>query len=40
MLAEADDMEAIKAYLAQTVSRIPELDMHFCENRAVDSVLG
>ena len=40
MLAEADDMEAIKAYLAQTVSRIPDLDMHFCENRAVDSVLG
>ena len=40
MLAEADDMEAIKAYLAQTVSRIPDLDMHFCENRAVDSVIG
>lgn len=40
MLAEADDMGAIKAYLAQTVSRIPDLDMHFCENRAVDSVLG
>ncbi len=40
MLAEADDMGAIKAYLAQTVSRIPDLDMNFCENRAVDSVLG
>ena len=40
MRAEADDMGAIKAYLAQTVSRIPDLDMHFCENRAVDSVLG
>lgn len=31
MLAEADDMGAIKVYLAQTVSRIPDLDMHFCE---------
>ena len=40
MLAEADDMGAIKAYLAQTVFRIPDLDMHFCENRAVDSVIG
>lgn len=40
MLAEENDMEALKTYLAQTVSRIPDLDMHFCENRAADSVLG
>ena len=40
MLAEENDMETLKAYLAQTVSRIPDLDMHFCENRAADSVLG
>ena len=40
MLAEENDMETLKAYLAQTVSRIPDLDMRFCENRAADSVLG
>ena len=40
ILAEENDMETLKAYLAQTVSRIPDLDMHFCENRAADSVLG
>lgn len=40
MLAEENDMETLKAYLSQTVSRIPDLDMHFCENRAADSVLG
>ena len=40
MLAEENDMEALKTYLAQTVSRIPDLDTHFCENRAADSVLG
>ena len=40
MLAEENEMETLKTYLAQTVSRIPDLDMHFCENRAADSVLG
>ena len=40
ILAEENDMETLKAYLSQTVSRIPDLDMHFCENRAADSVLG
>ena len=39
-LAETGDMGKLKAYLAQTVSRIPGLDIHFCENRAADSVLG
>ena len=39
-LAETGDMEKLKAYLAQTVSRIPNLDMHFCENCAADSVAG
>ena len=34
------DLESLKAYLAKTVSRIPNLDMHFCENRAADSVVG
>ena len=39
-LAETGDMGKLKAYLAQTVSRIPGLDIHFCENRTADSVLG
>ena len=39
-LAESGDMDALKAYLAKTVARIPDLDMHFCENRAADSVVG
>ena len=39
-LAEAGDMENLKSYLAKTVSRIPNLDMCFCENRAADSVVG
>ena len=39
-LAEAGDLENLKSYLAKTVSRIPNLDMCFCENRAADSVVG
>lgn len=39
-LADEGDLEKIKAYLASAVSRIPSLDMHFCENRAADSVVG
>ena len=39
-LTEMGDMGKLKAYLAQTVSRIPGLDIHFCENRTADSVLG
>ena len=31
-LAEAGDLDGLKAYLAKTVSRIPNLDMSFCEN--------
>ena len=30
-LAEAGDLENLKSYLAKTVSRIPNLDMCFCE---------
>ena len=40
VLAETGDLEGLKSYLAKTVSRIPNLDMHFCENRAADSVVG
>lgn len=39
-LAEAGELDNLKAYLAKTVSRIPDLDMNFCENRAADSVVG
>ena len=39
-LAEVGDLENLKSYLAKTVSRIPELDMSFCENQAADSVVG
>ena len=39
-LTEAGDLDDLKAYLAKTVSRIPNLDMSFCENRAADSVVG
>lgn len=39
-LAETGDMDGIKSYLSRAVSRIPNLDKSFCENRAADSVLG
>ena len=39
-LAEEENLEKIKAYLSGAVSRIPSLEMHFCENRAADSVVG
>ena len=39
-LAEEGDLEKIKAYLSGAVSRIPSLEMHFCENRAADGVVG
>lgn len=39
-LAEAGELEDLKSYLAKTVSRIPNLDMCFCENRTADSVVG
>ena len=39
-LAEEGDLEKIKTYLSGAVSRIPSLELHFCENRAADSVVG
>ncbi len=33
-------MEGLKSYLEKTISRIPNLGIHFCENRAADSVIG
>ena len=39
-MAENGELEEIKEYLFQADSRIPSLDMKFCENRAADSVIG
>lgn len=39
-LAEQGDLAQVKAALNRAVARIPNLDMHFCDNRAVDSVVG
>lgn len=40
LLAENGDIETLREYLAKTASRLPALDMSFCENRAADSVIG
>ena len=39
-IAEEGNLEKIKAYLSDAVSRIPSLELHFCENRAADGVVG
>lgn len=39
-LTQAGNLEKLKKYLAGAAARIPSLDMHFCENRAADSVVG
>lgn len=39
-LAQEKDLEKIQSYLNTAISRIPDLDMNFCENRAADSVIG
>ena len=39
-LADEGDTERLKACLDKAVARIPGRDMHFCENRAADSVIG
>lgn len=39
-LAETGDLEGLKSYLEKNISRIPNLGIHFCENRAADSVIG
>lgn len=39
-LAEKGDLEKIKEYLSAATDKIPSYDLHFCENQAVDSVLG
>ena len=39
-LAEHGELGKIKEYLSGAVSKIPDLDLHFCENKAADSVIG
>lgn len=39
-LAQEGDLEKLRAYLDGIASRIPSLEMSFCENRAADSVAG
>ena len=39
-LAETGDMEKVKEYLLRADSKMPGIDFHFCDNQAVDSILG
>ena len=39
-LVEEGDLEKIITFLSGAVSRISSLELHFCENRAADSVVG
>ena len=39
-LAETGDMEKVKKYLLRADSKMPGIDFHFCDNQAVDSILG
>ena len=39
-LAEKGDLEKIKEYLSNANSKIPDYDLHFCENQAADSVIS
>lgn len=39
-MAENGELEKIKAYLSSAQSKLPNLEMHFSDNRAVDSVIG
>lgn len=38
--AEKGDLEKIKEYLSNANSKIPDYDLHFCENQAADSVIS
>lgn len=39
-MAEANDLKGIQEYLKEAGNQIPDLDMCFCENRIIDSVIG
>lgn len=39
-LAEHGSIEQIKDYLNSATNKIPDLNMHFCENKAADSVIS
>lgn len=40
LLTQDGDLEKIQSYLNTVISRIPNLNMIFCENKATDSVIG
>ncbi len=40
LLTQDGDLEKIQSYLNTVISRIPNLNMIFCENKAADSVIG
>ena len=40
ILAQNGDLEKIKEYLSLATSKVPDSDLHFCENQAADSVMG
>ena len=39
-LAEEENLPKLKEYLTSTICKIPDFDMHLCENQAADSVAG
>ncbi len=40
VMAEKGELEKIKAYLPNALSKLPNLEMNFSDNQAVDSVIG
>ena len=40
VLADEGDNEKIKEYLSNANSKIPDYNLHFCENQAADSVIS
>ena len=39
-LAEEENLPKLKEYLTSTICKIPDFDIHLCENQAADSVAG
>ena len=39
-IAEDGDLEKMKTYILAAQESVPDLDMHFSDNRAVDSIIG
>lgn len=39
-MAEQEEYEELKSYLQEVTQRIPNTNLHFCDNRAADNVIG